>query len=457
MDSIIIPVHELTEYTETENLDTIYNIADGVKVRYRYFSKDFIVKETFSQELQFENCKFYGTVDFQNVALKAVSFKDCSFYKQCIFSKGCKFQGELKITGTSYLNDLAFGDKAELKETVLEGRLDITDLRLGPMVMSAFHVRQGESYTPKIHHFHAWLTDIVGHVWLRDISIQVLNLTGIMDARSSMRVESIKVRKINIYRFKNRGLLSFSSLQVISDNNDSMFDIDLSDLGDTQFSECSFEAFSKMHITNSNLMSCHFINTSFPDKMHTRTFEEQKKKINGFYIFKILAEKLPKEKTQMIALKADSATYRQLKLALEKQGDSINAQKFHLQEMEAYRVALKLEKKDWWNRQVLRLSYYTSEYGQSIKRPFWCLVIIGGLLVFFATWAGSFSDLQVNFSHPTTSGLRLGVNYYFRLINPLHRSEELFPGYTIIYDVILRIFSSYMIYNIIRASRRFIK
>jgi len=64
--------------------------------------------------------------------------------------------------------------------------------------------------------------------------------------------------------------------------------------------------------------------------------------------------------------------------------------------------------------------------------------------------------LQVNWNNPTSQGFKMASEQYFIYINPFRKLEISFSGYLVVVDLLMRVWSSYMLYNIIRASRRFI-
>lgn len=105
---------------------------------------------------------------------------------------------------------------------------------------------------------------------------------------------------------------------------------------------------------------------------------------------------------------------------------------------------------------VILFSEVFSNFGQSIKRPLFGL-LLGHLILFIFLLQNGFFDhliineIAINYS-PVTA-----FEYYFKLINPLRRNEIPITGYLAIIDIIMRIWSSYMIFNLVRATRRFIK
>ena len=103
---------------------------------------------------------------------------------------------------------------------------------------------------------------------------------------------------------------------------------------------------------------------------------------------------------------------------------------------------------------ILCFSKIFSNYGQSFKKPL-CYLLFGHFILFIiAIKLNGFDSLQLSVS-PTWKAFEDAFEKFFIYINPLRKDSSL-SGYLIVLDLLMRIWSSYMIYNLIRASRRFI-
>lgn len=149
-------------------------------------------------------------------------------------------------------------------------------------------------------------------------------------------------------------------------------------------------------------------------------------------------------------------TFRKLKLAYSKQGDLINEQKFHALEMIAHDNSL-----TWsgniWLKLIIKFSYHFSEFGQSVSKPLVALLVGNFILFSVLLIAGMFYPLHFSITNRNWTGFWQGFYEYFWIINPLRKADDTFKNGFILLDILNRIWSSYMLYNIIRASRRFIK
>ena len=285
----------------------------------------------------------------------------------------------------------------------------------------------------------------------------------------SVSVEDISVNSLSIYRYRNEKALRFSNLKIYKTNQISEFSIVESYLGKTEFYSIDFGAFYSVKILDSHLVDCVFVNTKWPTKIDA---------LKGRYIsmsdketaFPIKLERLEKRLYENINEKnllendPEIITYyekkievlRQLKFSLGKQGDIINEQKFHSLEMVTYDKTLTWDN-NFWTKSIIKFSYYFSDFGQSISQPLIGLLAIHFMFFAILVLCRVFPNFQFSIENPDATGFWNGFYEYFRLINPFRKADDTFKGGFISIDLLMRIWSSYMIYNIIRASRRFLK
>lgn len=266
--------------------------------------------------------------------------------------------------------------------------------------------------------------DCSGYLEFDRITADNIKIVG-YQMSASIVFEWTTVENLTIESFNNLNGLVFASL--IPKSNAAEIDINRCYLGKTEFYDVNLSKFKNIRIIDSHLIDCLFSGVQW--KYNLNTTDGMKKSEMDFEYY---AE--------------NREVYRQLKYALSKQGDTINEQKFHTQEMLAHYNSLSWAS-DFWNKAIIWLSHTTSDFGQSIWWPIRALLSVHYMLFMLALGLRAF---EVNSFNDC-------VYHFFYLINPLHKSEDIFQGWTIILDMLMRIWSSYMIYNIIRASRRFIK
>lgn len=232
--------------------------------------------------------------------------------------------------------------------------------------------------------------------------------------------------------------------------------------GKAEFNLIDLSRFTKVRIGGTHVIDSTFINVIW--KRRINAFEKFEKEETP--IEKKIAQ-LEKEsvtqliKTAKLRTEIDVSAYyakqreiyRQLKYAMNRQGDLINEQRFHALEMDVYDKSL-LWSTSRWTKMILKLSRWTSDYGQSVIKPIVWLLVVHFVLFSILVAFSYFPELHFSIS-PNWQGMKDGWNYYFETINPFRKVES---GSSFVFiDLLMRIWSSYMTYNFIRASRRLIK
>jgi len=444
--------------------------AGRVKFQGYIFEDDMVVDYVISPGILFEDCTFKGNVLFAAWAK----------VKGVLLFIRCKFLSNIEFAGGEYNSYVTFEDceNAEShidfksgsyqKEVRIE-RGNISNLnffggQFSEVVIGAY------AHETFIKNIFLSCSRITGSFsFFRVIGFE-FNLRGILSKDSYIDVSESIYKHFSIYEFSNLGRLRFGNISfkelaissssfnkvkefldpIILDDAPkfSTFYIQKSVLDNVEFFSVDFKSFEVVSIRESSLNNIIVSNVTWPEKIFHFRLES---KIDNRLPF----TKLPLTSKDYLLIKEN---YRQLKYALSKQGDLVNEHYFHGLEMRAYNQSLPVQKlNNIGAKLILNLSYITSDYGQSIGRPFWSL-LIGHLLFFTLALAlNGFSPLHFSFENPTWEGFRVAFEKFFIYINPLRRTEASLSGYLIIIDLCMRIWASFMIYNIIRASRRFIK
>ncbi|SEB12545.1 hypothetical protein SAMN05660909_05678 [Chitinophaga terrae (ex Kim and Jung 2007)] len=230
----------------------------------------------------------------------------------------------------------------------------------------------------------------------------------------------LKIANIRSYQKESRVLVSHSQL------------------GKAEFNNLDFSHFKMVSFEQSNLVDCIFTNITWAKTVYGSSPSKGDKMSNRSFSSK------------------SRETFRQLKYAMSKQGDVINEQKFHALEMGMYFETLTW-RNDFWTKLIIFLSWLTSDFGQSFWRPL-VFIFVFHSLFFLPLLFGFFSEFRISITEFSFPAFWKGLNTYLFLMNPLRKpDQEIFYGGWICIDVLMRISSSYMIYNMIRATRRFIK
>lgn len=290
------------------------------------------------------------------------------------------------------------------------------------------HIK-GSSVVNDLYFNESTSSNIVNY-YIYDTNVNTIDISEFINKGDFILNNVNPNKKLKRYKFYSLGKKDFPTF----DNNNFSYEevddptsvfIKNSDLGNAQFISCNFSNFDTFYFQNSKLLNSFIADSNFPhkDKIVTGDWEGDK-----IYVYE----------QRRLALS-------QIKKIYEGQGDMVRSAEFRAEEMEVYRNQLsKRNKLGTWL--ILSLSHFTSSYGQSIWRPvFW--LFCGHYLLFM--WALG----EEAFGRCTFQEI---IYSFFYLMNPIH--QYIFKNdWTILIDACMRIWSSYMVYNFIRASRRFIK
>ncbi|MES2616796.1 MAG: hypothetical protein V4613_02900 [Bacteroidota bacterium] len=292
--------------------------------------------------------------------------------------------------------------------------------------------------------------DKTGDIFAYDQSFDKLSIHGINKGKK-IRFERLKCNDISLSNFKNEGSLNFYGIEPKDFDSDQKYiQIINSNLDKAEFYRTSFSQYKELIIIDSFITDALFIGCKWSNNIRALygpgypTFEDSL--ISG-------RKTSPKE---IVAIKE---AYRQLKISMSKHSDKIQELKFYSEELNFHNKTLTWGKpweNEFWDKLILCWSKFFSDYGQSFIKPLFWLLIVHFMLFIIALLSGGLSPLSISFCNATADGFREAFEKFFIYINPLRNFEISFSGYLVILDFTMRIWSSYMIYNLIRASRRFI-
>lgn len=409
-------------------------INDGVQLSFPLSFKNCIFKSEniifidgmiCNKELTFENCNFSNSLFFLGgVFKKEILLKYCDLENNKIHLAYCNFE---KISISCY----------NVEEVWFSGG-KFESLRIGDHLINN-HINKLTIFTK---------ADEVGDIFVTGHSFDKIYLSGTNKDRE-FNFSKIKCDNLSINDFKNEGSFNFYGIEP-KNKDVGYFQIVNSNLDNAHFYRASFSDYKELiiidsFITDTLFLGCKWSNNiraiSGPD---TRSFDDSLK--NGRKI----------SSNENIAIRE---AYRQLKISMSNHSDKIQENRFYAQELVFYNKTLNWGKPwqdTFWDKVVLYWSKLFSDYGQSFIRPLiWLL--LGHLIMFIiAIIFQGFEPLYISWNNASEEAFKEAFEKYFLYINPLRKLETTLPGYLIILDLLMRIWSSYMIYNIIRASRRFI-
>lgn len=292
--------------------------------------------------------------------------------------------------------------------------------------------------------------DETGDILVKEQEFDEIYLGG-SNKGKTFNFERIKCNRITINNFKNEGSLNFFGFEPKDlVNNKRYFQISKSNLKDTQFYRTLFSNYLELIIIDSFITDCLFIGCEWSNNLRALNGPEHPSFENSI--------KSGRKNThqELIAIKE---AYRQLKISMAKHSDKIQEHKFYSEELQYHNKILKWSKpwkNQFWDKIILIWSKTFSDYGQSFIKPLFWLLFGHYILFVVGILFNGFGHLHVSLCAPTAAGFEEAFEKFFIYINPLRRFETSLSGYLIFLDLLMRIWSSYMIYNLIRASRRFI-
>lgn len=436
-----------------------------LEIENKVFTENINFSADFPYHVEFKNCYFQRHVSFYKTAISSLLIKDCFFDKEIAIGPGVVFKEEFYIINLSTKDafNVSAGKYSKCKWSfATNSDLNISggeydDLTIGFYEQAKFKTVSIDFRNIKGH------INICGH----QTQIQSLLLSNFAPD-VSVNIEDISVNRLLIHRFKNEKGFRINNIKTLNHNEQTEFSIYSSSLGKAELYSINFKSFKHFYILDSQLTDCSFVNVDW--NFNIKAFK-------GSNVGKTEEEKLLFEKIKLIEnnnfnesdeieeLREDDEVkeyyrklrenYRQLKFAVGKQGDTINEQKFHSREMMTYNKSITIEE-HFGTKMIVNLSYWFSDFGQSLGRPLIALIIGHWLLLILLIHFEGIPNLTISVFNGNIEGFKIAFINYFKLINPLRRMDEV-KDCTVIIEIFMRIWSSYMIYNIIRATRRFIK
>ncbi len=435
------------------------SMTSTIQIR-NYVIQDHVEFYAFSKPVSFFDCYFLKDIVFRGIHPKYVNFFNCCFDES--LSVYASFSSDFTLDTVSCKQDISiFRGTYESCNWSFADCSDIT------IIGGHFNKLYISTKNKEIDNL-SLRSNIEGDINIVNAKIEKIDVSG-LNEKSNLSIFDSNINVVNFKNYRNDGKLNISNVTRLKNNKPSMFYVDKSYLGKAEFYNIDFNQYDVVNFDDTSLVDCIFVNIIwkplitagfeyyiFPttDKKERELFTWVNKNVNNFLS---PHTEFRTEKSRILYFRKSREVYRQLKYALSKQGDVINEQYFHSKEMIVYKKSLLWFSRDFGTKLIISLSQWTSNFGQSIFLPiFWLL--IGHLILCTLAWL---------YSAITVASIGDYVNAYLILINPLHSYnipsenwgtyEISFKGALVLIDIAMRIWSSYMIYNIIRASRRFIK
>lgn len=411
------------------------------------FVDDVFVSDLNLEELEFRYCIFEKQMLLQNLAIDRLLLIGCQFllnagFDHCTVSefvevRDGKFHKLFEVDAGSYQDFELKQDAAEI--SIWSGTFN--DLRIFSGLVKDNFIHIGKVFLK--------LSQIEGRVLCEEFICERFYMKGNIQVNGEIIIRSLFFNSFEADDLFNSGKLRlFDLTPLVIENRSPLMMLANSNFGKAEFFDCDFSNNIRVFIKNCFLVETLFVKVLWPDQLQME--ERQNDHLN------------------LLDLKE---TYRQLKYSYSKQGDSVFEHKFHALELDTYRTYLREKRKvitdTGWIRKwiyyrqtsiILWFSSWSSDYGQSFKRPFLTLLCTGFLLFPVMVYFGFIKALMpgLHFSF-TLADISATIGHFLDFINPLRKYDTMDINAGLLLDFVMRIVASYCIYNFIRATRRFVK
>lgn len=426
------------------------------QVNIQYLTTNFYVR--------FYNCTFNNDFRLINIKAKEISFSNCNFTTKTLNISDCSIEKLILNSCSNIAVNIENNKKPSLSYSpnVITNDidhqlpcLDFTDLNncekiivsgqnIGKITFKDVYCKQiefdvridgiqviNQGLTEKtnaplpIKKFTAYVDKQVEAFIsiLENLHIHEFSLTGRLED-STIIATAIILDKIQIKDFVNNGRLRFQAIDLKSDG-----ELIRSQLGKAEFDSVNFKGANKFKIYLTNITEIVTTNTTFSENI------------------------IGKDEHDLEAIRE---IYRQLKNASGKQGDKVNELRYESIEMHVYEKLLSTKKfnSDTW---ILISNRWTNGHGQSWIRA-GVILIVGSIVLF------CLARLCLGYYYPDESLIFSTVaDFFIFTFNPLHKFLEVFnesqnvflTGLAKFIDVLARLFSGYMIFQFLRAFRKY--
>jgi len=270
---------------------------------------------------------------------------------------------------------------------------------------------------------------------------EVVSISGV-NKSAHIVFKNVQIQEVRFEYFTNYGYLQFIDVRSTREGKSNFLVLN-SDLGKTSFHNTFLDSFSDVDIVNSNLTQ---ITSSYIRWFNPQQILNKSKESNDFGRNRDL--------------------FRQLKFAMLKQGDRVQALFFKKYEMVALSCELNKAKGRSGEKFMMWLNK-SNDYGQDWIRPIWLGVLVTVILYIFLIIAVA-PELSSSFSFRienlinTCSVIPKYSFMIFKLLNPTHIYSSLIPSirdnlFGNLIDVLQRITISYFIFQTISAFRKYIR
>lgn len=394
--------------------------------------------ESLKGEITFISNEFKDWIRFWNVECKFSFTSNKNIYKETFNIEGSKLEsltlysdqfnkkGELENRDVSGNNLPTFVKKIYIAETTFIEGFDFNGLgnQLSELKLVLTPEFKG------VLNFDNWLIDST-------------TISGI-NQNLKLLFKNLKFRFLFINDFTNFNDISFDRCK--GNGNEAILNLINSDLGTTRFNEFDLKSFKVLRLNNVSIDKIRPSNVNW--------FEDNQVEIEVH------------EQTESEKAKRKRDIYRQLKQALKNHGNQIDSLIFQARELKCLRDEFKKSTKYSCGERLIMTVSQTNDYGLNWLKPVW-IVILTTFLIYALILPGISDKILFSFSFKTEDLKETwdvfinNFKTFWFLFNPV-RNFELTYGKTIqtdwiyILDLLHRIFLGIMIFQIIKAFRKYV-
>lgn len=250
----------------------------------------------------------------------------------------------------------------------------------------------------------------------------------------------INFKLFEIKDFTNYSDISFHKCKGVSNSELNLVN---ADLGSTKFNEFEFDTFKEIKVDNVvldkiNPTSCNW----FEDKVLTIIDDTQSKEIQ---------------------LKRKREVYRQLKQALKNNGNQIDSLNFQSREFSAYRKQLKIAKGKSRGDKIIMWVSQSNDFGLNWLKPA-KIVFFATLFLYIILLPVISNQIEYGISltdwSTTLSAFTSNSKSFWLLFNPIRKIDDVYgqniSGLIYFLDLLHKIFLGVMIFQIIKAFRKYV-
>lgn len=441
---------EKVSINETLNQNGGFNIRKS-KVNYLDISTcktDLTLSNsTFNNMLRLENL-------FGNVSLIKNSFNDnVMFWNiECSFSLTTNynvFKDTFKIDGSRIKRLSLIGDtfekKAEFENRDLSGNNLVT--YLNNLYIAEAKFIEGIDFNglgKSLDELKLVVTpELTGVLNFDNWIVEKTIISGI-NQNLKLLFKSIKFRFLFINEFTNYSDISFDRCR--GNGNEAILNLINSDLGSTRFNEFDLKSFKVLRLNNVSI-----------DKIRPS---------NVIWFKDSQVEIEVHEQTDSEKARRKREIYRQLKQALKNHGNQIDSLIFQARELKCLRDEFKKSDKYSWGERLIMTVSQSNDYGLNWRKPAGIVFLITFLLYLLVLPGISnkilFSPaLSLEDLHNTYNIFTSNFKTFWNLFNPVRRIDLTYGDYIqtdwiYFLDLLHRVFLGIMIFQIIKAFRKYV-